>query len=153
MLKFRKAKISDANAIHKIVNMFAKKDDMLPLALNEIYEHIRDFTVSVEGRKVVAVCALHLAWGDLGEIRSIAVLKRYQRRGIGEALIKNCLQEAELLGIKKVFALTYNPGYFKKFGFQEIDKNDLPHKVWGDCLKCPKFPDCDEVAVLKQLSP
>ncbi len=150
-MKFRKATIKDAKSIHNLVNKFAKKDDMLPLSLNEIYEHIRDFTVSVENRIIVAVCALHIAWEDLAEIRSIAVSKKYQGKGIGETLIKSSLKEAKSLGIKKVFALTFYPDYFKRFGFMDIDKNDLPHKVWGDCLKCPKFPDCDEAAVIKRL--
>jgi amino-acid N-acetyltransferase len=151
VLKFRKATIKDARAIHSLVNKFAKKDDMLPRSLNEIYEHIRDFTIAIENQKTVAVCALHITWGDLAEIRSIAVLKKYQGRGIGDTLIKNSLKEAKSLGIKKVFALTFYPDYFKQFGFKDIDKNDLPHKVWGDCLKCPKFPDCDETAVIKRL--
>ena len=150
-MKFRKAIIKDAKAIHSLVNKFAKKDDMLPRSLNEIYEHIRDFTIAVENQKTVAVCALHITWEDLAEIRSIAVLKKYQGNGIGETLIKGSLKEAKSLGIKKVFALTFYPDYFKQFGFKDIDKNDLPHKVWGDCLKCPKFPDCDEAAVIKLL--
>ena len=150
-MKFRKATIKDAKAIHSLVNKFAKKDEMLPRALNDIYEHIRDFTIAVENMKTVAVCALHIAWEDLAEIRSIAVLKKYQGNGIGKTLINRSLKEAKSLGINKVFALTFYPDYFKQFGFKDIDKNDLPHKIWVDCLKCPKFPDCDEAAVIKRL--
>lgn len=147
----RKAVISDAAAIHSLINQFSRKDNMLPRSLNEIYEHVRDFLVCFDGKKLVAVCALHIAWEDLAEIRSIAVIKKYQGRGIGKRLINRSLKEAQSLGIHNVFVLTYFPDYFKKLGFQDIDKNELPHKIWGDCMKCPKFPNCKEVAVIKPL--
>jgi amino-acid N-acetyltransferase len=148
----RKATIKDVRVIHALVNQFAKKDNMLPRALNEIYENIRDYFVCSEDEKVIAVAALHILWEDLAEVRSIAVSGKYQGQGAGKKLIKQSLKEAKSLGVKKVFALTYYPDYFKKFGFEDIDKNDLPHKIWGDCLKCPKFPDCSEVAVIKKLT-
>ena len=151
-MKVTKATVKDVKAIHSLVNKFAKKDDMLPRSLNEIYEQIRDYSICVEDEKIVAVCALHVVWEDIAEIRSIAVSKNYQGMGIGKKLIRQSIKEAQAMGIKKVFALTYRPDYFKKHGFEDIDKNDLPHKVWGDCLKCPKFPDCDEVAVIKHLT-
>jgi amino-acid N-acetyltransferase len=91
-------------------------------------------------------------WENLAEIRSIAVLGDYQHRGIGKKLIGECLNEAKELCVNKVFVLTYQPDFFKKMGFRLIDKNTLPHKIWGDCLKCPKFPQCEEVAVIKSLN-
>lgn len=150
-MRVRKATVKDASAIHSIINKYARKDDMLPRSLNEIFDQIRDFTVCTEDGKVIAVCALHIVWEDIAEIRSIAVLNKHQGSGIGKKLINRGIREARSLGIKKVFALTYHPEYFKKLGFDDIDKNDLPHKVWSDCLKCPKFPDCNEVAVIKRL--
>ncbi len=150
-IQYKKALIKDAKAIHSLVNKFARKEDMLPRSLNEIYENIRDFYVCFSNGSLVATAALHILWDDLAEIRSVSVSKQYQRQGIGRKLIKSCLHEAKKLGVNKVFALTYRPGYFKEIGFDEIDKNSLPHKIWGECLKCHKFPDCDESAVLKKL--
>lgn len=150
-ITYRKATLSDAKAIHALVNSFAVKNRMLPRSLNDIYELIRDFFICNIKDKVIAVCSLHIVWEDLAEIRSVAVLKNYQRKGIGSRLVNRCLKEARSLGARNVFALTYHPEFFKHLGFEDIDKNELPHKIWGDCLKCPKFPDCEEVAVIKKL--
>lgn len=146
--KIRKTNISDIKHIHKFVNEFAKKEEMLPRALNDLYENVRDFFVFEENGVINGTCALHVLWEDLAEIRSLAIKKEYQRFGIGKSLVKRCLRDAKDLGIKRVFALTYQPEFFKKLGFIEIDKAKLPHKIWGDCLKCPKFPECDEHAVI-----
>lgn len=147
-MKIRKAKITDIKQIHRFVNEFAKKEEMLPRSLNDLYEGIRDFFVYEDQGIIKGVCALHILWEDLAEIRSLAVKEEYRRVGIGKSLIKRCLKDAKELGIKRVFALTYQPVFFKKIGFTEIDKAKLPHKIWGDCLKCPKFPECDELAVI-----
>jgi amino-acid N-acetyltransferase len=148
---FRKAIISDGKSIHKLISKFADKNAMLPRSLNEIYENIRDFYICLADNKIVAVSALHILWEDLGEIRSIAVSNKYQGKGLGRKLIKQCMKEAKSLGLKKVFALTYFPDFFKDNDFKDISKDALPHKIWGDCLKCAKFPDCEEVAVIKYL--
>jgi len=150
-LTYQKATLKYAKAIHELVNSFAQRNRMLPRSLNEIYELIRDFFICLDKDKVVGVCSLHIVWEDLAEIRSAAVMKKYQKRGIGSKLINYCLKEARSLGANKVFALTYHPEYFKHLGFEDIDKNELPHKIWGDCLKCPKFPGCEEVAVIIRL--
>lgn len=147
-MKTRKATITDVKHIHKLVNEFARKEAMLPRSLNELYEGIRDFVVVDEGGIIKGVCALRILWEDLAEIRSLAVKEEYQGAGIGKTLIKKCLSDAKELGIKRVFALTYHPEIFKKLGFQKIDKIKLPQKIWGDCLKCHKFPECDEDAVI-----
>jgi amino-acid N-acetyltransferase len=149
--KIRKAKISDVKQIHKFINEFAKKENMLPRSLNELYENIRDFFVFEEDGIIKGVCALHVLWEDLAEIRSLAVKKEQQRQGIGKTLINKCLQEAKGLGIKRVFTLTYIPDFFKKLDFIEVDKTKLPHKIWGDCIRCPKFPECDEYALIRDL--
>jgi len=146
--KLRKAVIADIKLIHKLVNEFAKQEAMLPRALNELYESVRDFFVAEENGEIIAVCALRILWEDLAEIRSLAVTAQNQRSGIGKALLKRCLKEAGDLGIKRVFALTYQPDFFRKNGFLDIDKAKLPQKIWGDCLKCHKFPECDENAVI-----
>lgn len=150
-MKIRKAKISDVPQVHKLINEFAKKEEMLPRALNDLYENIRDLFV-YDDNGIKGVCALHVLWEDLAEVRSLAVKEDFQGRGIGKALVKRCLKEAVALGTKRAFALTYNIDFFIKIGFKEIDKAKLPHKIWGDCLRCPKFPECDEHAVIKYLS-
>ncbi|MBI5408974.1 MAG: N-acetyltransferase [Nitrospirae bacterium] len=149
--QIKKATIKDVKTIHSLVNQFAVKNEMLPRSLNEIYENIRDFYVCRDDGKIVGVAALHILWEDLAEIRSVAVSSNYQRKGIGAKLIKKCLKEAETLEVEKVFALTYHPGFFRELGFHDIDKNALPQKIWGECLKCHKFPECNELAVIKEL--
>ena len=124
---------------------------MIPRSLNEIYETLRDFVVCEDYGDICGVCALHIMWEDLAEIRSLAVDKKYQKKGIGKTLVKQCLKEAKALGIRKIFALTYQPAFFKKIGFLDIDKSSLPQKIWGDCLRCHKFPECDEQAVIINL--
>ena len=151
MPKIRKALIADIKQIQKIVNEFARKEEMLPRALNELYESIRDFIVFDNEGTIVGVCALRILWEDLAEIRSLAVQKEYQHSGIGRALLRKCLKEAKDLGVKRVFALTYHSDFFKKNGFSDTDKAKLPQKIWGDCLKCHKFPECDENAVIIHL--
>jgi amino-acid N-acetyltransferase len=150
-LKIRKAKISDLKLVHKLINDFAKKEEMIPRSLNELYENVRDFVICEDNGKICGVCALHIMWEDLAEIRSLAVDKKYQKIGIGKNLVKQCLKEAKVLGIKRVFALTYHPEIFKKIGFVDTDKSSLPQKIWGDCLRCHKFPECDENAVIINL--
>jgi amino-acid N-acetyltransferase len=150
-LKIRKAKTSDLKQVHKLINDFAKKEVMLPRSLNELYETLRDLVICEDNGNICGVCALHIMWEDLAEIRSLAVDKKYQKIGIGKKLVTECLKEAKTLGIKRVFALTYHPEFFKKIGFIDIDKSSLPQKIWGDCLRCPRFPECDEHAVLKYL--
>jgi amino-acid N-acetyltransferase len=150
-LLFRKATIKDINEIQNLINYFAKKDLMLPRSLNELYENIRDFWVAEEKGKVIGCCALHISWDDLAEIKSLAVQQKRHKKGIGKKLVSVCLEEAGQLGAKKVFVLTYKPGFFKKFAFRRIRHTNLPHKIWAECIKCCKFPDCQEIALLKVL--
>ncbi len=147
-IKIKRAKISHVKHIHKFINEFAKKETMLARSLNELYEGIRDFVIYEEEGTIKGVCAIRILWEDLAEIRSLAVREEFQRSGIGRALVEKCLKDAKSLGIKKVFALTYQPAFFRKLAFKDIDKSKLPQKIWGDCLKCPKFPECDEHAVI-----
>jgi amino-acid N-acetyltransferase len=148
----RKAKIKDIKQIQGLINCFARQDIMLPRSLNELYENIRDFWVVQENNKVVGCCALHISWDDLAEIKSLAVAKNKQGKGIGTKLIHACINEAKELGAKRIFVLTYKPDYFKKFGFRKIKHSQLPHKIWAECINCCKFPNCQEIALLKVLS-
>lgn len=148
----REASVKDVREIQKLINKFASKNAMLPRSLNEIYESLRDYIICLNGDKIIGVAAIHILWEDLAEVRSIAVSKDYQGKGIGKRLVRRCLKQAKSVGIERVFALTYFPDFFKNLGFKNIDKNDLPHKIWGDCLKCPRFPDCDEEAMLKVMN-
>lgn len=150
-MKAEKARITDITQIHKLINYFADKGEMLPRALSELYENIRDFSVIRDGEQVVACAAFHVFWSDLAEIRAVAVSEEWQDQGAGALLVQDCLDEARGLGIDTVFCLTYRPDFFEKLGFSQVDKMDLPRKIWGECQRCPKFPDCDEVALVYQL--
>jgi amino-acid N-acetyltransferase len=143
----RKALIPDAKAIQKLLMDYSRDGLMLPRSLSEIYENIRDFYVFDEQGTVLGTVCLSICWEDLAEVRSLAVAESASGRGIGRSLVEVCLEEARELRLRRVFALTYKPGFFAKIGFREIEKSELPHKIWGDCLKCAKFPDCDEIAV------
>ena len=147
----RKAKISDVKQIRELINSFAKEDLMLPRSLNELYDNIRDFWVFQQGKKIIGTAALHICWQDLTEIKSLAVEKKWQRKNIGRQLVNSCIEEAKKLGAKKVFALTYKPDFFRKFGFRKVKHTDLPHKIWAECINCPQFPNCQEIALLKTL--
>lgn len=147
----RKARVPDVPDIHRLINSFAQKDAMLPRALNAIYENVRDFFVMEEDGRIVGCCALHVTWGDLAEVKSLAVAQDAQGSGLGRLLVESCLAEARDMGIPRVFALTYVSGFFAKLGFSAIDKSALPHKIWSECINCPKFPDCGEEAVALDL--
>jgi len=144
----RKARTTDALAMQRLINGFADKGAMLHRSLSELYENIRDFFVVEEQGQIVGCAALHVSWKDLAELKSLAVSEECQGRGYGRRLIQGCVQEGEEIGLSRVFALTYVPALFVKAGFQEVDKAMLPRKVWTECVYCPKFPDCGEIAVL-----
>ncbi|MBM3245259.1 MAG: N-acetyltransferase [Candidatus Omnitrophica bacterium] len=148
----RKAKIDDIKQIQTLINCFAEKNLMLARSLNELYENIRDFWVFVEDKKILGCAALHISWETLAEIKSLAVKESAQGRGIGKDLISACIKEARELGAKRIFVLTYRYKYFQKLGFKRVKHTDLPHKVWAECINCPKFPNCQEVALLKNIA-
>lgn len=148
LVKVEKAVIADAVHVHRIVNRFAEKGEMLPRALGDIYSDIRDYFIAREGERVTACAALHIYWSDLAEIRAVAVDEDCQRQGVGAKLVQACLDEAAQMGIPTVFCLTYKPAFFEKLGFRLVDKQTLPRKIWAECYHCPKFPDCDEIALV-----
>ena len=147
----RKARIADVKPIHTLLIHYAKQGDMLSRSLSELYEAIRDFYVYDDYGTILGVSALHIVWEDLAEVRSVAVTEEAGRKGIGSQVVLACIDEARELGLKRIFCLTYKPDFFAKFGFRLVDKSELPHKVWGDCVKCVKFPDCDENAMILDL--
>ena len=147
----RKARISDVKDIQKLLTSFANRGEMLSRSLSELYEALRDFYIFEEDGRVLGTSALHIVWEDLAEVRSVAVAEDAGRRGIGSEVVGACLEEGRALGLKRIFCLTYKPDFFAKFGFRVVDKSELPHKVWGDCIKCVKFPDCDEIAMILDL--
>lgn len=147
----RKATIKDVEKIWKLINLYADKRQMLPRSLSELYENLRDFYVYTEDDQLLGCGALHITWGDYGEILSLAVEPDKGGQGIGSKILKACEKEARALGLGKIFTLTYVPGFFEKHGFLRVDKNTLPHKIWSMCIKCPKFPDCDEIPLVKEL--
>jgi amino-acid N-acetyltransferase len=151
----RKARTKDVKPIHRLLGYYSDQGLLLPRSLSELYDHLRDYYVMEDttlSDSLVGVCALGICWEDLAEIRSLAIAEKYQRRGLGSELVKTCMKEAGSLGMKKIFTLTYIPGFFTRFGFKEVKKAVLPHKIWADCIRCVKFPDCDETAMMIELS-
>jgi amino-acid N-acetyltransferase len=149
-MHIKKAAAGDIAAIHRILNHYAEQDLLLPRSLSELYDHLRDYFVlenKEQAHSIHGVCGLRVYWEDLAEIKSLAVSEDQQDRGFGSKLVRACLKEARSLGIRKVFTLTYVPDFFMRLGFKAVDRSIFPQKIWADCLKCPKFPDCDEVAL------
>jgi amino-acid N-acetyltransferase len=149
----RKATIQDVKSIHALLQEYGKKEELLARPLSELYDHIRDFSVHMDehNHQLIGCCALQFCWEDLAEIRSLAVLPEHLGKNIGTKLAETVLQEAKSFNVKKVFTLTYKPDFFTKFGFIQIERSDLPLKIWADCIICVKFPDCDEIAMMKVL--
>jgi amino-acid N-acetyltransferase len=151
-MKVRSAKIPDAKAIYSLINSYAEENKMLFRSMADIYENLQSFTVVELNGKVVGCCALQVIWSDLAEIKSLAVDQTNTKKGIGSALMAAAVEKAVLLGAPQVFALTLYPDFFEKQGFEVIQKDKLPMKVWSDCAKCPKQQNCDETAVIKTVS-
>ena len=143
--------MEDVKSIQELINFYAKKDQMLPRSLNELYENIRDFFIYEKDGQILGCVALHVTWEDLAEIKSLAVHESKQKQKIGSLLAEEALKDAKLLKVKRVFALTYVPEFFKKLGFKKVDHSELPHKIWSECIHCVKFPDCQEIALVKDI--
>lgn len=149
----RKAQIRDIQPIYELLQAYGEKGELLPRPLSELYDHLRDFSVYVDETddKILGCCALQICWKDLAEIRSLAVHPKHVGGKIGSTLTEIAIAEATSFHIQKVFTLTYRPDFFKPFGFSIIDRSELPLKIWGGCLLCVKFPDCDETAMMKEI--
>jgi len=146
-----KAEIGDAQAIHDLINVYAQRGDMLPRTMGEVYENLRDFFVVREDKQMLGCVSLHIVWSDLAEVKSLAVSEAAQSRGLGSLLVSATLAEAQAIGLERVFALTYRPAFFERLGFVQADVMTLPRKVWNECYRCPKFPSCNEIALVKDL--
>lgn len=149
----RKATLRDAEPIHALIRHWAQKNVLLARSISDICDNLRDFFVAERDGTVVGCGALHITWLDLAEIRSVAVAEGCQGQGIGAAIVCSCLEEARLLGIPRVFVLTYAPDFFAHFGFRQVPKESFPHKIWTVCINCPHFPHCEEVAMAVELGP
>ncbi len=147
----RRATLSDVEAMHRLVNHFADEGWMLPKSRNTLYQNIRDFVVAEMDGQFAGCGALHIVWGDLGEIRSLAVEERFQKDGLGRVIVSELLADARALKLPRIFALTYQKSFFERMGFVEVPKSTMPQKVWGECMDCPKFPDCDEIAMILEI--
>lgn len=149
MILYRKPTFADVDEMHDLIAGYAEKGVMLPKPHSTLYETLREFIVAedVESKKVIGVGALHLTWNELAEIRSMAVHEDYSRQGIGSVIVNKLLEEGRAVGVKKFFTLTYQPKFFGSLGFETTTKETLPHKIWKECIECPKFPNCDEIAM------
>ena len=148
----RSAKILDVEAIHALINSYAERDRMLFRSVADIYENLQCFTVTELDGSVVGCCALEIVWSDLAEIKSLAVDESTKGKGIGRMLVTAAAEQAAALGVPRVFALTLEPEFFLKSGFEIVEKETMPMKVWSDCARCPKQQNCDEIAVVKTVS-
>ena len=148
-----RATVRDADGIARLINFWAAQGQMLPRTVGETYEHLRDFFVVREGDRVVGCGALHIVWADMAELKSLAVEEGAHSRGIGAAITRACVEEGRVIGLDTLFALTYRPGFFERLGWRQADVMTLPRKVWNECYRCPKFPGCDEIAMVIELAP
>jgi len=150
-MNIRFAKISDVEAIHSLISSYAERDRMLFRSVADIYENLQCFGVAEMDGRVVGCCALEIIWADLAEIKSLAVDEASKQKGIGRMLVAAAIEQAAALGVPRVFALTLEPEFFIKSGFEIVEKEALPMKVWSDCARCPKQQNCDEIAVIKSV--
>jgi len=150
--RVRPAAIGDVPAIHHLLEVYASKGNLLPRTLSELYRHLRDFFVVELDGNVVACGALEIFTEELGEVRSLVVDEAWERRGLGRLLVERITDEARAIGLRRLMALTYVPAFFHRLGFETVSKDVLPDKVWGVCVTCYKFNQCDETAVLKRLA-
>ncbi len=148
---YRKARFSDTETIYNLISVYAKNGEMLARSRNTIYENLRDLVVAEdEDGEVVGVGGLHITWDSMAEICAMAVAPEVIRQGIGTGIVKMLIEEGKALGINMIFTLTYKPKFFESLGFAVVPRDSLPHKIWKDCIDCPKFPDCDEIALVLQ---
>lgn len=150
-VQVERATVHDAREICALINVWAAQGQMLPRTLGETYENIRDFFVVREQGRLVGCAALHITWSDLAELKSLAVDEERQSAGYGSALTEACVAEGRALGLARLFALTYRPGFFERLGWDQADVMLLPRKVWNECYRCPKFPGCEEIAMVLHL--
>ncbi|WP_050181861.1 N-acetyltransferase [Domibacillus robiginosus] len=147
MIEVRKAVLGDVEQIFELVNHYAKEGLMLPRTKESLVLNLQSIFVAEEQGEVLGVASLAILGHDLAEVRSLGVKENAKGRGIGKLLVKRIIEETELIGIPKLISLTYQVTFFEKCGFEIISKSEMPQKVWTDCVHCPKFPSCDEIAM------
>ena len=147
-LTIRKPIVKDVPAMAQLINSYASGGLMLPRSQHKLYQDLRDFVVVMAEGELVGCGALHVIWGDMAEIRSLAIAKAWTGKGLGRRIVDMLIEEAHMLGLPRVFALTYHQAFFERMGFHRVPRETLPHKIWAECLDCPKFPNCDEIAML-----
>lgn len=148
----QRARVSDMKAVHGFLLEISGTGVILPRSLSDLYAHSRDFFLLRDSEGVLAgCCALSIVWEDMAEVRSLLVHEKYRKQGCGRMLVNACIDDAKDMGIHRVFTLTYQTNFFSTLGFTEVGKDILPQKIWADCVHCPKFPDCDEIAMLRIL--
>ena len=150
--RLAQARLRDVPQMLELINKFAAQGEMLPRSQSELYENIRDFIVVKSGDEIAACASLHVLWDDLAEIKSVAVSEQLQGQGIGALLVEQCVDDAADLGLPIVFVLTHKPGFYEKLGFARADVLDFPRKVWSECIRCPKFPSCNEIAMSRAVT-
>lgn len=148
-MRYRKPTFEDIEAIFSLVNSYAEKGVMLARSRNALYETIRDMLVAEEKGEIIGVGGLHFMWDKMAEVRTMAVHPDYLKKGIGREIVNRLVEDGINYGVQQIFTLTYQPEFFSKLGFYELNKDKLPHKVWKECINCPKFPNCDEIAMIK----
>lgn len=148
-MRYRKPTFEDIEAIFSLVNSYAEKGVMLARSRNALYETIRDMLVAEENGEIIGVGGLHFMWDKMAEVRTMAVHPDYLKKGIGREIVNRLVEDGIDYGVQQIFTLTYQPEFFSKLGFSELNKDKLPHKVWKECINCPKFPNCDEIAMIK----
>jgi amino-acid N-acetyltransferase len=142
----------DMKSVHALLLASAAVGELLPRSLSNLYSHTRDFILLKDSNGTVAgCCALSIIWEDLAEVRSLFVRQDLRRLGWGRLLAEACIENAKAFGIPRVFALTYQVDFFSTLGFVEVSKDKLSQKIWVDCIHCPKFPDCDETAMQREI--
>jgi amino-acid N-acetyltransferase len=141
----RTAKVQDVKDIHKLIEYYADKKEMLHRSLSSIYENIQEYVVVEKEGSIIGCGALHVSWENLAEIKALAVAKEYTRNGVGREIVETLKRNAKNLGINQIFTLTFKPDFFKKLKFEIVSKETLPHKIWSECINCHLFPDCGEV--------
>ncbi|MFC1574077.1 N-acetyltransferase [Candidatus Latescibacterota bacterium] len=147
----RKANVNDVPKIAEIVNKQAETGMMLPRPLSRLYDNVRDFSVIIADGEIAGCGSLHVMWSDLAEICAVTIREAYRGKGLGRALVGALIDDAETVGVERVFVLTYQVDFFRKLGFSDVDKSELPHKIWNDCINCVHFPDCDEIALIRSV--
>jgi amino-acid N-acetyltransferase len=152
-LNIRPARVGDVPAIYELIRIFAERNLMIRRSMGELYESIREFLVAGDdGGPIVGCVALHVFWDDLAELRCLAVAEHVQGQGLGQRLVEACWESARALEIPSVFTLTHAVAFFERCGYHQIEKSELPHKIWNECVRCPLFPNCQEVALIRSIA-